>query len=150
MHETRIFSVILQIFSGACPRTTLQWSYHRHSPLLICGVTVRRNFKSPMKTFYVRHWVQISILLENSLSFKIMCFSLALTSSQHSAPKVIAKTENLGFKSWLSVCNVGSSVARGGRGGAIAPPIGMSTKMQNGKKHHVFSTFETVLCSGVD
>ena len=46
-----------------------------------------------------------------------------------------------------------SSVARGGRGGgggAIAPPIGMSTKMQNGKKHHVFSTFETVLCSGVD
>ena len=44
-----------------------------------------------------------------------------------------------------------SSVARGG-GGAIAPPppIGMSTKMQNGKKHYVFSTFETVLCSGVD
>ena len=43
-----------------------------------------------------------------------------------------------------------SSVARGGAGGAIDPPIGMSTKMQNGKKHHVFSTFETVLCSGVD
>ena len=108
MHETRIFCVILQIFSGACPRTTLQWSYHRHSPL-ICGVTVRRNFKFPMKTFYVRHWVQILILLENSLSFKIMCFSLALTSSQHSAPKVIAKIESLGFKSWLSVCNVGST-----------------------------------------
>ena len=44
-----------------------------------------------------------------------------------------------------------SSVARGGgRGGATAPPIGMSTKVQNGKKHHVFSTFETALCSGVD
>ena len=77
------------------------------SIILICGVTVRRNFKSPMETFYVRHWVQILILLENSLSFKIMCFSLAL-SSQQSAPKVIAKTQNLGFKSWLSVCNVGS------------------------------------------
>ena len=47
-----------------------------------------------------------------------------------------------------------SSVARGG-GGAI----GMSTKMpphwhvdQNAEweKHYVFSTFETVLCTGVD
>ena len=72
--------------------------------ILICGVTVRQNFKPPMETFCVRHWVQISILFENSLSFKILCFSLAL-SSQHSAPKVIAKIESLGFKSWLSVCN---------------------------------------------
>ena len=60
-----------------------------------------------METFCVCHWVQILILFENSLSFKILCFSLAL-SSQHSAPKVIAKIENLGFKSWLSVCNIGS------------------------------------------
>ena len=61
-----------------------------------------------METFYVRHWVQILILFEKSLSFKILCFSLAL-SSQHLAPKVIAKIEHLGFKSWLSVCNVGLS-----------------------------------------
>ena len=74
---------------------------------LICGVTVRRNFRPSMKTFCVRHWVQITILFENSLSFKILCFSLAL-SSQHLALKVIAEIENLGFKSWLSVCNVGS------------------------------------------
>ena len=45
-----------------------------------------------------------------------------------------------------------SSVVRGGGGGGgySPPPIGMSTKMQNGKKHHVFSTFETVFCTGVD
>ena len=81
-----------------------------HSALsitLICSVTVRRNFKPPTETFCLRHWVQILILFENPLSFKILCFSLAL-SSQHSALKVIAEIENLGFKSWLSVCNVGS------------------------------------------
>ena len=50
--------------------------------------------------------MQILILFENLLLFKIICFSLAL-SSQRSAPKVIAKIENLGFKSWLSVYNVG-------------------------------------------
>ena len=77
------------------------------SIILICDVTVRRNFRPPMETFCVRHWVQISILFENSLLFKILCFYLAL-SSQHSAPKVTAKLENLGFKSWLSVCDVGS------------------------------------------
>ena len=77
------------------------------SIILICGVTVQRNFKPPMETFCARHWVQILILFENSLSFKILCFSLAL-NSQHSAFKVIAKLENLGFKSWLSVRNVGS------------------------------------------
>ena len=60
-----------------------------------------------METFCVRHWVQILILFKNSLSFKILYFSLAL-NSQHSAPKVIAKIEDLGFKSWLSACNVGS------------------------------------------
>ena len=49
------------------------------------------------------------------------------------------------------VCtHITSSVARVGGGGARAPPIGMSTKMQNGKKHYVFSTFENVLCTGVD
>ena len=31
-----------------------------------------------------------------------------LFSAEQSAPKVIAKIENLGFKSWFSVCNVGS------------------------------------------
>ena len=74
---------------------------------MICGVTVRRNFRPPMEAFCVRHWVQTLILLENSHSFKSLCFSLAL-SSQYSALKVIAEIENLGFKSWLSVCNVGS------------------------------------------
>ena len=77
------------------------------SIILICGVTVRRNFRPPMETFCVRHWVKILILFENLLSFKILCFSLAL-SSQHSAPKVIAKIENLGIQSWLSLCNVTS------------------------------------------
>ena len=62
-----------------------------------------------METFCVRHWVQILILFENSLSFKILCLPLAL-SSQHSALKVIAKIEKLGFKSWLLVCNVGSII----------------------------------------
>ena len=76
------------------------------SIILICGVTVRRNFRPPMEAFCVCHWVQILVLFENSLSFKILCFSLALCS-QHSAPKVITKIENLGFKSWLSVYNVG-------------------------------------------
>ena len=60
-----------------------------------------------MESVCVRYWVQILILFENSLSFKIKCFTLAL-SSQHSASKVIAKIKNLGFKSWLSVCKVGS------------------------------------------
>ena len=78
------------------------------SIILICGVTVRRNFRSPAETFYVRHWAQILILFKNSLSFKTICFSLA-QSSPHSASNVIAKIENLGFKSWLSVCNVGST-----------------------------------------
>ena len=69
------------------------------SIILIYGVTlVRRNFRPPMETFCVRHGVQILILFEKSLSFKIICFSLAL-SNQHSAPKVIAKIENLGFNS---------------------------------------------------
>ena len=134
MHETRIFSAVLQIFSGACHRITLQWSYHRHSSL-ICGVTVQRNFKSPMKTFYVRHWVQILILLENSLSFKIMCFSSALTSSQHSAPKVMAKIENLGFKPWLSVCNVGSTrrVARNSQWGGCLGDLGAEPPAAGGQ-----------------
>ena len=43
-----------------------------------------------METFCVRHWVQILILFENSLLYRILRFSLAL-SSQHSVPKVIAK-----------------------------------------------------------
>ena len=43
-------------------------------------------FGPPMETLCVRHWVQILIVFENSLSFKILCFSLAL-SSQHSTPK---------------------------------------------------------------
>ena len=58
-----------------------------------------------METSCVRHWVQELILFENSLSFKILCFSIAL-SSQHLAPEIIAKIEDLAFKSWLSVCNV--------------------------------------------
>ena len=74
---------------------------------LISGVTVRRNFRPLMETFCVRHWVQILILFETLLSFKTLCFFLAL-SSQHSSSKVIAKIENLGFKAWLPVCNVGS------------------------------------------
>ena len=77
------------------------------SVTMVCGVTERRKFRPPMETFCVRHWMQILILLENSLSFKILCFSLAL-SSQYSALKVIAEIENLGFKSCVSVCNVGS------------------------------------------
>ena len=64
------------------------------SIILICGVTVRRNFRPPMETFCVRHGMQILILFENSLSFKILCFSLAL-SSQHSAPKVRRVARNL-------------------------------------------------------
>ena len=59
------------------------------------------------ETFCARHWVQMLILFENSLLLEILCFSLAL-SRQHSASMVIAKIENLGFKSWLSVCNAGS------------------------------------------
>ena len=43
-----------------------------------------------------------------------------------------------------------SSIAKG----AIAPPpppsIGILTKMQNKKKKHVFSTFETVVSTGID
>ena len=65
---------------------------------MICDVTVRRNFWPRTETFCVRYWVQILILFENSLSFKILCFSLAL-SSQYSALKVIAEIKNLGFKS---------------------------------------------------
>ena len=68
------------------------------SIILICGVTVQRNFRPPMETYCVRYWVQILILFENLKAFEILCFSLAL-SSQHSAPKVIAKIENMGFKS---------------------------------------------------
>ena len=69
---------------------------------------VKALFSGPhMETFCLCHWVQILILFENLLAFKIFCFSLAL-SSQHSASKVIAKIENLGFKSWLRVSNVGS------------------------------------------
>ena len=34
------------------------------------------------------------------------------------------------------------------RGGPAAPPIGMSTKMQN-KKKHVFSTSETFVCTAM-
>ena len=34
-----------------------------------------------------------------------------LHSAEQSAPKVIAKIKNLGFKSWLSVCNVGQLMA---------------------------------------
>ena len=60
-----------------------------------------------METFCVHRRMQILILFENSLSFKILGYSLA-QSSQHTASKVIAKIENLGFKSWLSICNVGS------------------------------------------
>ena len=32
MHENAYFGVILQSFSRACPRTTLEWSCLRHSP----------------------------------------------------------------------------------------------------------------------
>ena len=74
-----------------------------------------------METFCVRHWVQILILFENSLSFRILCFSLAL-SSQHSVLKVIAKIKNLGLMSWLSVCIVGRA-SQGGGGGNFHPKI---------------------------
>ena len=38
----------------------------------------------------------------------------------------------------------------GGGGGAAAPPLyGMSTKMQNKKKKHVFITSEIVVCTGM-
>ena len=44
-----------------------------------------------------------------------------------------------------------SSVARGGGAwGAIAPPIGLPTKMQNKKKIKVFGTFKTVFWTGLD
>ena len=41
------------------------------------------------------------------LIFKILCFGLALGSHQLS---IIAKVENLGYKSWLSVCNAEESM----------------------------------------
>ena len=55
--------------------------------------------------------------------------------------------------SFVLLSDLISSTARGGGGGAgelQPPPIGMSTKMQNEKKHYVFSTFETVKCTRVD
>ena len=42
-----------------------------------------------------------------------------------------------------------SSVARGGAGGAIAPHWHVDQNAE-WEKHYVFSTFETVLCTGVD
>ena len=44
----------------------------------------------------------------------------------------------------LIACLVTSSVARRGAGGTIALLIGLSTKMQNKKKYHIFSSYETV------
>ena len=43
----------------------------------------------------------------------------------------------------------GSSVARGGGGGAIAPHWHVEQNAE-WEKHYVLSTFETVLCTGVD
>ena len=49
------------------------------------------------------------------------------------------------FRPTSSLLVNASSAARGrGKGGGYSPPIGMSTKMQNGENHNVFSTFETV------
>ena len=45
----------------------------------------------------------------------------------------------------LALKSVVSSVARGE---AIAPPIGMSTKMQKVDQNYVFNTFETILSRG--
>ena len=43
-----------------------------------------------------------------------------------------------------------SSVARGGGGGGLQPPHWHVDQNAEWEKHYVFSTFETVLCTGVD
>ena len=55
---------------------------------------------------------------------------------------------NVTYQKNFCMRTVPSSVARGEGRGAIALACRPKCKME--KKHYVFSTFETVLCTGVD
>ena len=67
--KTRTFRVILQNFSGHATDHPLKTLPSALSINLIFDVTAARSFGPPSETFYVRHWVQILILIENFVLF---------------------------------------------------------------------------------
>ena len=121
-----------------------------HSPFIFL-------FFQPFNELPFPHFFHTFLIFQSSSipPFSFSYFSFTISAFSYFA--VVGKGGNrakrpLGLGIGLGLAPIvtpTSSVARGA-GGGYSPPIGMSTKMQNGKKHYVFSTFETVLCSGVD
>ena len=76
-----------------------------------------------------------------------MSLILKLYRGRHSLSPCKMRWSNTTCKIGLKESQASSSVARG----ATAPtPHWHVDQNANGKKHYVFSTFETVLCTGVD